>query len=128
MPLLIYRTQCGKSANGVVKLKDSNGIHANFLSTRFHNFIGNLRSIYRFAYGSRSRCRPFSRSRSVTTCHFLLSLASPTYIRIHDILGLLCAKRNLRPNEFTSDSMLIRCTTRATKGLPERGVRVITRS
>ncbi|EFN62799.1 hypothetical protein EAG_09795 [Camponotus floridanus] len=29
------------------------------------------------------------------------------------------AKRNLRPNEFTSDSMLIRCTTQATKGLPE---------
>lgn len=35
----------GKGANRVSKLKDSNDIHANFLSTQFHNFIGSLRSI-----------------------------------------------------------------------------------
>lgn len=30
---------------GVPRLKDSNDIHANFLSKQFHNFIGTLRSI-----------------------------------------------------------------------------------
>lgn len=85
---------------------------------------------YRFAYESRSRCWPFSRSRSATTCHFLFSLASPIF-KDHDIYfrvtrqsEIFSSERNLRVTACWFD---VRLRLRRVF-LKEGGVRVITRS